>query len=152
MSVAHLLVSQTATGSVIPAPPRAARASASPRFLRTSNLNLPLHDKKAIPSHPVTATWHKCPQPSPNSWAFKAHKYLQGGKRVGGARLFSAVPSGRTRGDRHRTETWGVPCKHEEEKLLHHFPKGPTPLPRKAVEFPSLEILKTHVDALLCNL
>ena len=80
-----------------------------------------------------------------------ASKYLQGGGQEDGARLFSGVPSDRTRGNGHK-------LKQREFQLnprKNFFPlrvTEPWPrLPREAVESPSLEILQPCLDAVLCS-
>ncbi|GAB0182674.1 hypothetical protein GRJ2_000732700 [Grus japonensis] len=81
-----------------------------------------------------------------------AYKYLKDGCQEDGARLFSAVPSDGTRGNRHK-------LKHRKSHLnmrknfftvrvTEHWHR----LPREVVESPSLELFKTHLDVMLCNL
>jgi len=78
--------------------------------------------------------------------------YLKGGCQKDRAKLFSVVPSNRTRGNGHK-------MKHRKFQLnmrKNLFPLRVTEhrnrLPREVAESTSLEIFKTRLDAVLCSL
>jgi len=66
--------------------------------------------------------------------------------------VFSAVCGDRTRGNGHKLKHWkfstNVPKNFFIVRVLEHWNR----LPRDVVDYPSLKILKTSLDAYLCSL
>jgi len=64
-----------------------------------------------------------------------------------GVKLFSVQPSDRTRDNGHKKFRLTMRKNFFTLTVAEHW-KG---LPREVVESPSLEILKTHLDEVLCS-
>jgi len=74
-----------------------------------------------------------------------SYKYLKSGCQEDGARLFSVVPSNRTRGNGHKLN---MRKNFFPLRVTEHCNR----LPREVVESPSLVIFKTHLDKVLYSL
>jgi len=81
-----------------------------------------------------------------------AYKCLKSGFQKDGAKLFSVVPSDRTSVNRYILKHRQFHLNRRKNFFTLRVTEQWSRLPREVVESPSLEILKTHLEAVLCNL
>lgn len=83
--------------------------------------------------------------------SFIVHKYLEGRCEEDRDRLFSEVPSGRTRGSGHKLKYRRSPLNIRKHSFTVRITKHWLEVPSEIVEFPSLDIVKNHLDMVPCH-
>jgi len=81
-----------------------------------------------------------------------AYKYLKGGYQEDAGRLFSVMPSYRTRGNRLKLKHRKFRLNLRKNFFTLRLTEPWNRLPREIVDSPSLEISKTCLDKVLCSL
>jgi len=81
-----------------------------------------------------------------------AYKYLKGVCQENGAKLFSVVPSDRTRCNGHQLKHRKFCLNMRKNVFTLRVTEHWNRLPREAVDSPSLQVFKTHLDEILCSL
>ncbi|GAB0184086.1 hypothetical protein GRJ2_000873900 [Grus japonensis] len=79
------------------------------------------------------------------------YKYLKGRCKEDGARLFSVVPTDRTRGNEHQLKHRRFPLNIRKLCFPVRVTENWHRLPREAADSPSLEIFKSCLDMVLGN-